>query len=40
MLTVNQVETFIAQSEEKVVVAGYGSLLSEYSRRTFSQIRA
>ena len=40
MLTASQLEAFIGQSEDKVLVAGYGSLLSEHSRRTFSQINS
>ncbi len=30
--------TFIEQANDKVIVAGYGSLLSEYSRQTYSNI--
>lgn len=37
-MTTTTVEQFIKQAEGKVLVAGYGSLLSHYSRFTYSQI--
>lgn len=38
MITTSVIETFKQQAQNKVIVAGYGSLLSEYSRRYFNQI--
>lgn len=42
MLTAEQIDVFISQAKQpnKVLVAGYGSLLSQYSRKTFSKIEA
>lgn len=36
----NEIDVFIEQAENKVLVAGYGSLLSEYSRRRYSNINS
>lgn len=34
----NEIDTFVKHTQNKVLVAGYGSLLSQYSRQTFSNI--
>lgn len=38
MTTVSDIERFIHDAQNKVIIAGYGSLLSQYSRETYSQI--
>lgn len=37
-LTEKHIQTFLEQAKGKTIVAGYGSLLSQYSRQHFSQI--
>lgn len=38
MTNQHDIDAFIEQAENKVLVAGYGSLLSQYSRKTYSKI--
>jgi len=38
MTTAKQIKQFIRDTENKVLIAGYGSLLSQYSRQTYSKI--